>query len=329
MILVTGGTGFLGQQIVHQLLNAGQKVRLLVRQPKMAPFPPHPNLEIVEGDVLDVVSVADAMEGVKYVIHAAAVVSFWKKRAAEMKAINVDGTANVVDMAREAGIKKLVHISSIAALGRTKSPAEIDETAKWKDSKLNSNYSRSKFLAEMEVIRGVEEGLPAVMLNPGIIMGAGNWNSGTPHIVKTIFNGLKWYPRGFTGFVGVDDVARAAIALMDSKFVEAERFICVSENLYYKDVFKMIAESVGVKPPSKNASPGLARLGAFLMGIKSKLDGKEPMITPETVRTSGCHFTYDGSKLVREIGFQYTPVSNVIRETGTQFLKENGTQGKR
>lgn len=324
MILLTGGTGFLGKFIAQELLNSGETVRLLARNPARVKTQGHPQLQVVEGDVLDVESLAVAMEGVEYVIHSAAMVSFWKRQAAEMKAINVSGTANVVDMAREAGVKKLVHVSSVAALGRTTKTAVIDETARWKDGPLNSRYAKSKYLAELEVVRGVEEGLAAVICNPGFILGPGEWNAGTPRVFDQIYHGLRFYPRGYSGIVAVQDVARATVQLMRSRFENAERFLLVGENMYYKDLFAMIAKELGVKAPRISVNKFIAFFGAFAAGIKSKIDGKEPLLTRETATTSANHYTYVNEKVKRELNFTFTPISDTVRETAQIYLKEHG-----
>lgn len=323
MILLTGGTGFLGRYIIDQLRREGRPLRLLVRNPDKFSAPE--GVEVVQGDIMDVYSLEKALEGVEYVIHSAAVVSFWKKRRPELKAINVDGTANVVNTCLNAGVKKLIHISSVAALGRSKGTTPITEASKWVKSNFNTWYGRTKYLAELEVQRGVQEGLPAVIANPAIIIGAGNWDSGSPRMFKMIHGGLKFYNPGITGFVPAIDVANGAIKLMDSDFQEGERFLLVSDSLPYKTFFAWVAESVKGKAPSIAPPRLLGALVGHLSVFFSKLKGKEPLITPETMRISRGKFNYDGSKITRELDFEYHDLKSIVMETGKKYLAEHGS----
>ncbi|HEX2898133.1 MAG TPA: NAD-dependent epimerase/dehydratase family protein [Bacteroidia bacterium] len=322
MILLTGGTGFLGQFIIRELLARGEKVRLLVRNPSKVQA--QPGVELVEGDVLDTASLEVAFEGVDSVIHGAAVVSFWPRRRQEMTRINVEGTANMVDFALEAKVKKFVHISSIAALGRISGAPKIDETSKWVKSPLNSAYGRSKYLAELEVYRGVEEGLQAVICNPGVIVGPGHWDQGSPKLFGSVAKGLKFYNPGQTGFVSVQDVARATVALLFSDLVDGERFVLVSENMLYKDLFGLVAKSLGVKGPSIVPPAIVSAMAGRLSEWVGNLRNREPIITKETTRSSRHIFNYDGSKITRTIGFQYGSLADCIAETGAQYRKEHG-----
>jgi dihydroflavonol-4-reductase len=322
MILLTGGTGFLGQYILQSLLHKGEKVRMLVRNPdKVKPIA---GVELVEGDVLDVVALEKAFVDVDKVIHSAAVVSFWPRRREEMHAINVQGTANMVNCALDAHVTKFVQVSSIAALGRIHNAPKIDESSKWIKSKLNSAYGRTKYLSELEVHRGVEEGLNAVICNPGVIVGPGHWDMGSPKLFSTVYKGLKFYNPGQTGFVSVQDVARACIVLMESQFSQGERFVLVSENMLYKEFFERVAESMGVKAPSYAPPAFVSSAAGRLSEWYGNMRNREPLITKETTRSSRYIFNYDGSKITRELGFQYTPIAQCIQETGQQFLKEHG-----
>jgi nucleoside-diphosphate-sugar epimerase len=322
MILLTGGTGFLGQYILRDLLHKGERVKMLVRDPSKVQ--PQEGLEVVEGDVLDHSSLETAFEGVDRVIHAAAVVSFWPRRKAEMMEINVQGTANLVDFALDANVDKFIHVSSIAALGRVAGANQLDEQSKWVNSKLNSNYAISKYRAELEVHRGVQEGLPAAIVNPGVILGAGNWNTGSPKLFKTVFDGLKFYNAGANGFVCVEDVSRATIALLESDIKLGERFILVSDNLTWKEALTLIAESMGVKAPSMLPPGFLVRFVGAMSERLGNLRNKEPLITKETARSSKESFSYDGSKITKAVDFQYGSIRDCIKETGKQFLAEHG-----
>jgi nucleoside-diphosphate-sugar epimerase len=323
MILLTGATGFLGPYILDVLLPAGEKVRVLVRDPRKVA--PRPGLEVVEGDILDVLSLERAMEGVDKVVHAAAVVSFWKRRREELFRVNVEGTANVVNACLDAGVKLLVHVSSVAALGRPDIPvAPIDEHAKWVKSRYNSTYGRTKYVAEMEVQRGIQEGLKAVICNPAIIIGKGAWDQGTPKLFTTVAKGLRFYNPGKAGFVPAVDVARAIHILLHAGIEDGRRYLLVSDSLYYKDFFQMVADSLHVKAPSIVPPAFLVKLAARLNVMMANLRNVEPLITPETVTTSRGLFQYDGTRICKELGFQYSDIRSVIAETGEAYRKDHG-----
>src|SRR3569832_927903 len=178
LVLVTGGTGFLGSYILQHLIDNGYPVRAIRRSAKPLPWIPAAILDQVEwvdGDVLDVVALEEAKERVDTIIHSAAIVSFVKKDRREMYKVNVDGTANVVNMALEKNVRRLVYISSVAALGRTAGGGHVNEEKKWEEIKFNTNYAISKYKAELQVWRGISEGLEAVILNPSTILGFGDW----------------------------------------------------------------------------------------------------------------------------------------------------------
>lgn len=200
MILVTGGTGFLGSYLLRALVTAGKPVRALYRRhiPDQL-LDVKDRVEWVQGDVLDVGSLEEAMQGVAQVYHCAAIVSFHPDRRAQMLKINVEGTANVVNIALDAGVKKLVHVSSVAALGRAKEQAAINERSQWEESSNNSYYAISKHLSEMEIWRGIAEGLPAVIVNPSIILGSGYWHDGSGMLLKTPGKNFPIIPKASTG----------------------------------------------------------------------------------------------------------------------------------
>ena len=267
MILVTGGAGLLGKELIAQLLLQGKKVRAIYNRTELADFQ-NTNLQQMQCNILDVVGLEEAMKGVEYIYHCAAVISFNPRRKEEMFKINIEGTANVVNAALDAGIKKMVYVSSVAALGRIRENEPINESMNWTEETSNSAYGQSKYLAEMQVWRGIGEGLNAVIVNPVIIFGAGEWNSGSSQIFKNVYKEFPWYTNGSTGFVDVRDVVKAMIELMNSD-ITAERFIISAENRTYADVFNLIAKAFGKKPPQKKVTPLLAKIVWRLEAIKS------------------------------------------------------------
>ena len=308
MILITGGTGFLGKYIVQELLSEGHELKLLVRNPQNRKLPSWQNLvEIVDGDILDVLSLEKATEGVSQVIHSAALVSFWKKDRDRLMHVNVEGTANVVNACMTAGVEKLIHISSIAAIGRTSNGDLITEETPWNNSKTLSAYSLSKYRAELEVYRGIAEGLHAVMLNPSVILGAAdNWDEGTAKMFSIIDKGLRFYNPGSTGFVGALDVAVACRLLLEKHIRDGERFLLSAENHSFKDLFEMMAKALDTKAPfiQLPALPTLwvGRISEWI----SYLTGKPPIISLASMRSGLLARGYDGSKIT-ELGFTYTP----------------------
>ncbi|MFM6925592.1 MAG: NAD-dependent epimerase/dehydratase family protein, partial [Ferruginibacter sp.] len=314
MILVTGGAGLLGKELITQLLQQGKRVRAIYNNTRLADFD-NENLQQMQCNILDVVGLEEAMKDIEQVYHCAAIVSFNPKRKAEMFKINIEGTANVVNAALDAGIKKMVYVSSVAALGRIRENEPINETMNWTEETSNSAYGQSKYLAEMQVWRGIGEGLDAVIVNPVVILGAGDWNSGSSQIFKTAYDQFPWYTDGSSGFVDVRDVAKAMIDLMNSD-ISAQRFILSAENRTYAEIFNLMAKAFGKKPPHKKVTPLLAKIVWRLEAIKSHISGKDPLLTKETSATAMAQVTFDNSKLKKFLpGFTYRKIEDTIAET--------------
>lgn len=322
MILVTGATGFLGRYIIDELLLNGHDIRILVRNASKRKLPWAGLVEIVEGDILDVLALEKAFEGVDYVIHVAAMVSFWKRKREDMLKINIDGTANIVNACLEHNVKRLVHISSIAAVGKEEDGSLVRESNKWTVGKFTSNYALSKYKSEREVVRGVAEGLSAVMLNPGLIIGPGNWSQGTPKMYKIMSQGLSFYNSGTFGIVAGVDVAKAAVMMMEEEVDNGDRFILVAENISQKDYFSKIADELGVKRPKFKLPPWLTLFVGFISEGLSNLRGKEPLISRESMRSSVAQFRYDGSKIL-SYDFEYSSIEDIVKETAKAFIDQN------
>ncbi len=323
MVLVTGGTGFLGSYIIKQLVEKGYSVRAIRRTTKLPFWIPadiFDKVEWMEGDVLDVVALQDAMEGVDTIIHSAAVVSFVKKDRKNMYQVNVEGTANVVNMALEKNVRRLVHISSVAALGRTADGGHVNEEKKWEDSKVNTHYAKSKFKAELQVWRGMSEGLEAVILNPSTILGFGDWNSSSCSIFKKVYDGFKWYTSGINGFVDVEDVAKVAILLMDSSINE-ERFIINGDSWQFKKLQDSIADGFGKKRPTKPATSFLMAVAWRLEKLKSIFTGEKPILTKESARVAQSKTWFENEKILNALpGFSFTPLENSIKNACKKYV---------
>jgi len=314
MVLVTGGAGLLGKELITQLLAEGKPVRAIYNKTPLADFN-NEQLQQVQCNILDVVGLEEVMSGVEEVYHCAAIVTFNPKRKQEMFKINIEGTANIVNAALDAGVKKMLYVSSVAALGRIREDGPINETMNWTAETSNSSYGQSKYLAEMQVWRGIGEGLNAVMVNPVVILGAGDWHGGSSQIFKTVYDESPWYAEGTTGFVDVRDVVKAMIALMNSD-ISGERFIISAEDRSYADVFNLIAKAFGKKAPHKKVTPLLAKIVWRLEAIKSYFTGKDPLITKETAATALTRARFDNSKLKRFLpGFSYRCVEETITDT--------------
>jgi dihydroflavonol-4-reductase len=323
-VLVTGGTGFLGAYVIRELAEKGWAVRAIRRGNSLPEFIPADILQQVEwitGDILDVVALEEAMEGVDGVVHAAAKVSFAGRDHHELYSINVEGTANVVNMALLQNVKRFVHVSSVAALGRTGKGERVTEKKSWEESKYNTSYSISKFRGEVEVWRGIGEGLPAVIINPSTILGFGDWNNSSCRLFRSAFEEFPWYTEGTNGFVDVQDTARAIVRLLEAD-VSGERFILNGDNWTFRHLFETIAAGFGKKPPSREATPLLAGIAWRLERMKSLFSGRPALLTRESARVARSNTAFDNGKILQQLpGFRFTPLEETIRESCGAYLR--------
>jgi len=322
-IFVTGGTGFLGSYLLRYLIQQGNENITAVKR-KNSPMDlveeVKGKINWVDGDILDVPFLEEAMEGQEHVYHCAAVVSFHPRDRDRLYEINEKGTENVVNICLLHQVEKLIHVSSIAAIGRVKSGDRIDENVKWETSKLNSDYSVSKYLAEMQVWRGVAEGLNAAVVNPSLIMGSGFWDRGTAEMFGTMSKNFPFYPVGGTGMVDVRDVTRFMIELMNSD-VSNERFILNAADITYQSLFSKIAESTGAKAPSWKINGLIREIAWRIEWLRSKLTGSNPLYSKANAVTTAQTFFYENKKSKEIFNFEYTPIDDTIQSTGKQFLK--------
>lgn len=323
MVLVTGGTGFLGAYIIRELVQKGYAVRAIRRSPKLPAFIPaavFEKVDWVDGDILDVLSLEDAMQGVDAVIHSAAVVSFSKQDRKQMYQVNVAGTANVVNMALEQNIRRVVHISSVAALGRTADGGSVNEDKKWEESKINTHYARSKQKAEMEVWRAMGEGLDAVILNPSTILGYGDWHSSSCAIFRNVYNEFPWYSPGINGFVDVEDVARATVLLLESGISE-QRFVVNGDNWPFRKLMDTMAEGFGKRKPYKQTTDFLVAIAWRWEKIKSLFTGSRPLLTRESGRVAHSKTLFENTKIKQALpGFVFTPLEQTIEAACRRYL---------
>lgn len=313
MILVTGGTGLVGSELIAALLSQGNKVRAIYHSTPLSIT--HPFLEVFKCDITDTDALDEAMQHVTTLYHCAAIVSFNKKDKHRLFKTNIEGTANVVNAALQEGVKKMLHVSSVSALGRIRENEMVTEEMNWTEESSNSAYGKSKYLGEMEVWRGIAEGLNAVIVNPSLILGSGNWNKSSSEIFKSVYNEFPWYTDGITGVVDVKDVIRAMMLLMNSE-ITGEQFILNGLNISYKELFTGIANCFGKKVPHKKVTPAIAAIVWRLEAIKSMFTGKNPLVTKETARTALAKVYFDNSKFLKAMpDFTYTPISETIKNT--------------
>ncbi len=343
MILVTGGTGFLGAHLLFHLINyKDESIRAIYRNTSnfdlvkkiFSYYTDNKNLfekiKWIKADILDFHDVSEVLKGVSHVYHAAAGVSYDFRDRDKIYNINVNGTSNIVNACLQNNIEKLCHVSSIATLGETVNGETINEKTLWQSTDSNSGYSISKFNAELEAWRGITEGLNTVIVNPSVILGYNNWDNGSSALFKNIYNGFKYYTKGYTGFVDVADVCKIMIQLMESNIVN-EAFILSSENVCYKNLFEMIAGSISIKPPVKYATTFLTGLVWKLDLLRSRIAGKQALLTKESARTSHKKLLYSNKKIMEQFNqlelcnkpcCTFTPVAETIKLLGESFIEE-------
>jgi len=333
-ILVTGGTGLVGSHLLYHLTLSGQHVIALKRASSSTElahkifswYTPFVDkqwklIEWIDGDIMDIPSLQDAFEGIDQIYHAAAIVSFQGQNKSTIEQVNITGTANVVNIALEKRIKKLVYVSSIGTLGRVQNKEVVSETIYWSNKK-TSVYSKSKYEAEQEVWRGMAEGLTAVIINPSIIIGPGNWNQGSPQLFETMWKGLKFFTSGSNGFVGVNDVAKVMILLMNSD-LQGERYIVSSENVPYQQLFNWIAGALQVQRPKFRAGKIISSISWRVLALAGLFTGKKSSITRETALTANQQYRYSNAKIMAATGIRFMPVKDCIEQTAGIFLDEH------
>ena len=331
MILVTGGTGLVGAHLLVQLTQNNDKIRAIHRKNSnlksvekvfsyyfddILPF--YSKIEWVEADITDTPSLESVFIGITHVYHSAAMVSFHPNKYREMRKINIEGTANIVNFSIAAGVKKFCHVSSIAAVGKPINNQIIDESTEWAVETSNYGYAITKYGAEMEVWRGSQEGLDVVIVNPGIILGEGFWNAGSGQFFSKVKKGMLFYTEGITGYVDVQDVVKSMIALMENS-VKNERYILISENRSFKSIFSEIAVVFGVKTPSIKVTKLMSSIGWRVATLISGLTGKEPILTKHSAISIHNKHTISNTKIKNEIGIQFNSINETIARVCKSF----------
>jgi nucleoside-diphosphate-sugar epimerase len=315
MILVTGATGFLGSEVAKQLAMQGNHIRCTRRGTSKIPAllsPLKENIEWVEADLLDIFALDKALEGVTQVYNCAAFVSLKRADKERMIYTNVTGTGNLVNLCAQNHIR-LAHVSSVAAIGEAKPGELISEKHHLDQGAETDGYAISKLESEMEVWRGIAEGLDAVIVNPSIIIGPNAGTDGSGALFETVRKGLKFYTTGSMGFVDVADVAKCMIALMNSD-IHSERFIISAENRDYKSLTAEIAHGFGIKPPAKLAKPWMLGLAWRSAAFWGAITGTTPAIDKVSAQAASITRNFDNSKIKEAIGIEFKPLSVSIKE---------------
>ncbi len=328
MVFVTGGTGILGAHLLVELSKKGVEIKALKRVESSLSMVKDifsfylkeeadvllDKINWVDGDILEVPSLEKNMRGCEIVYHCAGNVSFDRKDFHKLIKTNKIGTANMVNVALTSHVKQFCHVSSTAAIGRQKKSEIYTEKQQWVTSSENSNYAVSKYSAEMEVWRGIEEGLNATIVNPCVILGAGYWSESSLAIFESVKKGLKFYPSGENAFVDARDVAKCMIELIEKNIMK-ERFLVTGENLKFKTLFDFISKTLDVKSPYIKAKKWLVNIGWRLEQIIAFLTFRRPKITKETARSAMSKSKYDNSKIIKALDFSFTPIETAVENT--------------
>lgn len=325
MIFVTGGTGLLGSHLLYSLTSAGNNVRALKRsnsdlttvKKTFSYYSPDFNLllkkiEWIEGELLDVYSLLDALEGISQVYHCAAQVTFDIKNKKKLISTNVYGTANLINACLEKNIYRLCHVSSIGALGSSENGGIIDEQSPWCTKKQHSLYSKSKYLAEQQIWRGIAEGLDAFIVNPSVIIGPYDKNTGFNEVINKMKKGFNFYPTGKNSFVDVRDVVNIMVHLMGKDKISSERYVITSENLSYKDIMNITANVINRKPPRHKAGKSLLIIAGILNNFIQLFSKEKKYISRDFIRIIAGHSKYSNKKISKELSYEFIPIKEAV-----------------
>jgi nucleoside-diphosphate-sugar epimerase len=326
-ILITGANGLVGSAVAKRFIAEKHHVKALCRNTADLSLLDEvkDNIELIEGDIMDVLGMQKILQNVDMVIHTAAVVSFNPRERSKMYHVNVQGTANVVDTCLESGVKRLLFVSSIAALGRPTNAAKstklisINEDQKWEESPLNSHYAKSKYLAECEVWRGQAEGLLVSIVNPSVILGEGDWSRSSTQLFKYVYDENRFYTLGNLNYVDIRDLTEIIYQLTEQQ-VSGERFVVNAGTITYKEFFEKAATAFEKKPPKMLVKPWMTEILWRIEAIRSRLSGGSPLITKETAKSARTHFHYANKKVKGKLKVSFTPIDETI-ERVTKFLE--------
>ena len=332
MILVTGGTGLVGSHLLYHLTQKNDSIRAIYRTESSLDrvrnvFSYYTNnveknfskIEWHKADITDVPSMAPLFRNVSHLYHCAALISFDPKDYREMRKVNIYGTSILMNLAIEAKVRKICYVSSIAAIGEDPRKETDDEENEWTGNEKNHGYSITKYGGEMEVWRASQEGVDVVIVNPGVILGGGFWNSGSGKLFSQVANGLSFHTKGSSGFVGIEDVVKPMIQLMESQIAN-ERFILVSENKNFKDVLFSIADGLNKKRPSKLIKSWATELFWRWEWLISKLTSRKSRMSKHSARSLHSRSQYSSEKIQEMLDYKFKTIDEVIQEVCKQYV---------
>ncbi len=323
MYLVTGSTGLIGSFICRAMLKAGYSLRGLRRKTSdMSLVADIQNeIEWVEGDLLDIVNLEKNMQGVKGVIHSAAFISYDSRDEALMQKINVEGTANIINVSLKQNVTHFLHMSSVAAVGKKVSDNLVDETHTITPNDNLTGYARSKWLAEVEVWRAVAEGLPAVVLNPSLVLGPGSLDKSSTQVFKYVWNEKRFYTSGIVNYVDVRDVAEVALRAIDREITD-ERFIVSARSISYQQLFETIAKFLDKRPPNIKINASVIKGISKLDRIRTLITQQKPLVTDELAQVARNSHTYDNEKVQKTLGMEFRSLNETIQWCCEQLVKK-------
>ena len=318
-VLVTGGGGFLGGYILRDLVRSDRYEVFATKRTHITRSifkDPQEQVTWLESDLLDVPALSEAIENIDIVIHCAAKVSYHRSQRKEMYQVNQNGTANLINCALDEGVKKIIHISSIAAIGRPPQVRQLDEQVEWVSSSNNSHYAVTKKLAELEVFRGFGEGLEGTILNPSIVLGTGYWDQGTALIFKKVFDGLNVYPSGHTGFVDVRDVSAAVLRAIELPSYN-NRIILNGSNMSYHEILSRIARLFDKKPPGRMLKKSMVHWLKPLALAAEYVLGNVWSYTAEILGNTAYQYTYRNDLSKQILDLNYRPLETTLEDITT------------
>ncbi|MFT6370425.1 MAG: nucleoside-diphosphate-sugar epimerase [Maribacter sp.] len=334
MVLVTGGTGLVGSHLLLELVLTNTEVRAIYRTESklenvknvFSYYTPNPQsifdkIEWIKADILDIPALETVYEGIDYVYHAAALISFDPNDFDRLKKVNIEGTANIVNLCVASQVRKLCYVSTIGTIGRSLSNKEATEDNEWTDQNTNV-YARTKYAAEMEVWRGSQEELEVVIVNPGVIVGPGFWETGSGKLFETANKEYNYCPPGGTGFVTVSDVVKTMIELMKSN-ITGERFILVSKNLSFKEMLTRITLVMNRKPPTKVLQLWQLKIGRYLDILSHLLTGNGRRITKSTIYSLQNTEVYNNDKIKNILNYKFQVLDEAIKLSTDCFISDH------